>query len=667
MCARRADRGTVQPTVAVAVAVAALVLLGVVAGAVPGPEGTGTAAAADTGDAALSPGEVTITASGFDDGNVVLKRGDAVYLWHGDPARFAATIETGGSDGEGHYEACLRSRPADGEPREIACESLVLSGGSTTEVTFAIDSWEGAGTGPRTVEVVVAADTLDAEVAARAAHEVSVVRKEGDPDGDGATNEREVAVGTNLSVADTDEDGLVDGMELDTYGTDPHAADTDGDGLRDGREVDEAHTDPTRTDTDGDGLSDAREVEGTGTNPNRVDTDGDGLQDGREVRVHGTDPTVVDTDGDGLVDGREVRVHDTNPTAVDTDGDGLTDTHEVHGTGTDPNAADTDGDGLDDGREVHGTRTDPADADTDGDGIPDGREVDEYGTDPLVVDTDGDGLSDGREVNTFGTDPRSGDSDGDGVPDAAEVDAGPVPLWLSVHATTLAGAAAAALLVAVAWTSRRRWVPLVPERVRAAVREDPAVRNLRRALPTDRAGSARDAVGGVGRRVRSAVAAARAAAADPGSTAGIRQEADGGRTVGDAARGRDGAGGTGDGNDPAAGPSDASEADGAGSGSSMASPGDATGDGNATGTGAAAADPVLTPEEEVRSVLAENGGRLRQSEIVEITGWSKSKVSRTLSRMDDDGAVEKTSVGRGNVISLPGHTPEGARSPFESE
>ena len=30
-------------------------------------------------------------------------------------------------------------------------------------------------------------------------------------------------------------------------------------------------------------------------------------------------------------------------------------------------------------------------------------------------------------------------------------------------------------------------------------------------------------------------------------------------------------------------------------------------------------------------------------------------------------AVEKTSVGRGNVISLPGRTPEGARSPFDGE
>ncbi|MFC7095909.1 helix-turn-helix transcriptional regulator [Halobaculum marinum] len=602
-------------------------------------------------DVSLSAGEMTVTESGFADRNVVLERDGAVYLWADEPARFSMLLETGSGDGEGYYEACLRSRRADGTTREIACESLVLSGGSTTEVTFQVDSWTRDGTGPRTVEAVVTAETLDAEVAVNVSHDVVVIRKDADPDGDGASTRREVAAGTDFAVADTDGDGLLDGLELDTYGTDPLVADTDGDGLSDGREVEDTRTNPTGTDTDGDGLSDHREVTDTGTNPTAVDTDGDGLQDGREVRVHETDPTAVDTDGDGLVDGREVTVHDTNPLVADTDDDGLTDAHEIHGTLTNPNAVDTDGDGLQDGREVHETRTDPTDADTDGDGVPDGREVGEYDTDPLVVDTDGDGLRDGRELNAFGTDPLSADSDGDGVPDAREVESGPVPPWVSVHASLLAATLGPLVLGGVGWLTRDRWLPRVPDRVRTAVRDDPAVRNLAAAFPSNRVESVRDALAGVGRRIRSAAHAARVAAVDPGGEAVTPPEADGGRSV----------------------VTDPSDGGTTTDGATVASTPDddtrdaATANGSASAVDGAGADRVLTPEEEVTAVLSANGGRLKQSEIVERTGWSKSKVSRTLSRMDEAGEVEKTTIGRGNVISLPEHAPDGARSPFDDE
>ncbi|MFC7070665.1 binary toxin-like calcium binding domain-containing protein [Halobaculum lipolyticum] len=639
---QRTSGGPVGPTVIVVVA--SLALLGAVVGGVT---------AAGPGAASLATGEVTVADSGFADENVVLERDGAVYVWADEPARFSMTLETGGGDGEGYYEACLRSRTGDGSTREIACESLVLSGGTTTEVTFQVDSWTGAGPGPRTVEGVVTAETLDAEVAANVSQSVVVIRKDADPDGDGATTRREVAAGTDFAVADTDGDGLSDGLELDTYGTDPLVVDTDGDGLSDGREVEETRTNPTGTDTDGDGLSDSREVLNTSTSPTRVDTDGDGLQDGREVRVHQTDPTAVDTDGDGLVDGREVTVHDTNPLVADTDGDGLTDTHEIHGTGTNPNAADTDGDGLTDGEEVHDTRTDPTTADTDGDGVPDGREVGEYGTDPLVVDTDGDGLSDGRELNAFGTDPLSADSDGDGTPDAREVNSGPVPPWVAVYATPLAATLGPLLLGGVAYATRRLWLPRVPERLRRLVREDPAVQNLVAAFPSNRVERVRDAVGGVGRRVDEAARAARDAAVDPGSGSAAT-EADGGHSV-DAAESRDG--GATAAATTAAADGDSGEADGSA----------AAATGAETTADAVASDRVLTPAETVTSVLAANGGRLKQSEIVDRTGWSKSKVSRTLSRMDEDGAIEKTTIGRGNVISLPDHAPEGARSPFEDD
>ncbi|MDJ1431838.1 helix-turn-helix domain-containing protein [Halostagnicola sp. A-GB9-2] len=61
---------------------------------------------------------------------------------------------------------------------------------------------------------------------------------------------------------------------------------------------------------------------------------------------------------------------------------------------------------------------------------------------------------------------------------------------------------------------------------------------------------------------------------------------------------------------------------------------------------------LLSDEGQVVRLLVENHGRIRQHQIAEETGWSKSKVSRTLSKMHDSGTIEKTSLGRENVITL---------------
>lgn len=62
--------------------------------------------------------------------------------------------------------------------------------------------------------------------------------------------------------------------------------------------------------------------------------------------------------------------------------------------------------------------------------------------------------------------------------------------------------------------------------------------------------------------------------------------------------------------------------------------------------------PPLTDEDRVRKALAENGGRMRQSDIADRLDWSASKTSRVLSDMADDRQVEKLRVGRQNVIDL---------------
>ncbi len=115
---------------------------------------------------------------------------------------------------------------------------------------------------------------------------------------------RDLTPGERLeSVADSDDDGLSDFEETETYSTDPFAADTDGDGLSDGDEVLVYDTDPLVSDMDGDGLSDGDEVLTYGTDPTLVDTDGDGFSDRDEIFIRGTDPLQAALLGDVNCDG----------------------------------------------------------------------------------------------------------------------------------------------------------------------------------------------------------------------------------------------------------------------------------------------------------------------------------------------------------------------------
>lgn len=76
---------------------------------------------------------------------------------------------------------------------------------------------------------------------------------------------------------------------------------------------------------------------------------------------------------------------------------------------------------------------------------------------------------------------------------------------------------------------------------------------------------------------------------------------------------------------------------------------------------------LLSDEEHVVRLLEANGGQLGQSEIVALTPWSKSKVSRLLARMDDRDEVVKVSTGRNNVIFVPGEEPAGLKPPEKPE
>ena len=70
-------------------------------------------------------------------------------------------------------------------------------------------------------------------------------------------------------------------------------------------------------------------------------------------------------------------------------------------------------------------------------------------------------------------------------------------------------------------------------------------------------------------------------------------------------------------------------------------------------------ESILTREEYVCELLERNEDRMRQRQIVDATGWSKAKVSRVLTGLEDDGEIRKIQVGRENVIErTPGQTNE---------
>lgn len=65
-------------------------------------------------------------------------------------------------------------------------------------------------------------------------------------------------------------------------------------------------------------------------------------------------------------------------------------------------------------------------------------------------------------------------------------------------------------------------------------------------------------------------------------------------------------------------------------------------------------DPaLLSDEERVERLLHQNGGRMKQANIVKETGWSNAKVSQLLSTMDEEEQIDKLRIGRENLITLP--------------
>jgi len=246
--------------------------------------------------------------------------------------------------------------------------------------------------------------------------------------------------------ADYDDDGILDGNEVNVYGTSPINPDTDGDGLMDGLEVT---------------LSYPQDYYNDGENGTRdPDEEYDEYPDWEsDSNKHTSDADAKYNSGPGWVDVDTATF--TDPLNPDSDNDGLTDGEEdcgsgsnerngrydsLDGTETDPKNPDTDGDGVLDGDEGYFTSTWDADYDNDGfinardtdsdeDGIEDGVEdgVEEKDADPSTstspvdIDSDEDGIADGVEddngngmLDAGETDASNVDTDGDGILDGIE-------------------------------------------------------------------------------------------------------------------------------------------------------------------------------------------------------------------------------------------------------
>lgn len=74
-------------------------------------------------------------------------------------------------------------------------------------------------------------------------------------------------------------------------------------------------------------------------------------------------------------------------------------------------------------------------------------------------------------------------------------------------------------------------------------------------------------------------------------------------------------------------------------------------------------EDFMTDRERVRELVTENGGRMKQADIVDSVEWSKAKVSRLLADLESEDEITKLRLGRENLICLRGQEPPASQSP----
>ncbi|WP_257300327.1 hypothetical protein [Haloarchaeobius sp. FL176] len=310
-----------------------------------------------------------------------------------------------------------------------------------------------------------------------------------------------------------------------------------------------------------------------------------------------------DVDTDGLTNQREANMS-TSMFESDTDGDGISDGTELNSHDTDPALADTDDDGVPDGAEIN-RGTDPTDPDSDEDGLTDGAEL-SNSTDPLKPDTDDDGLDDGREV-ALGSDPLSPNTDDDGIDDRKEVALGLDPTKQDTDGDMLDDDTERAL----GTNPKSAWTPLF--------------------------------LGGGGITLLFVIGVV--LRRSEWSSGTVLDDGDTQFTLPDWVSNyvRD--------HEPDEPRAVSAESESAVATDREAIEEESTDDSSPD-------DRIWTDRDEVLALVQEHDGRLKQRDVVENTDWSESKVSRTLSAMEEDNQISRLEIGREKIVTLYDEEPD---------
>jgi len=157
------------------------------------------------------------------------------YLWKSEPYSLNVSFDTGTVR---NYDVCVTVNGSENVTNRQSCMIRTVPKNETITLGFDRGEWPKNATGEQRITVTLRDHFAPAKpVLARETVHATVISKTGDLDNDGLTNQRELQHHTNFTRADTDGDGLNDGVEVDTYHTNPRKADTNGDFLPDGFEI----------------------------------------------------------------------------------------------------------------------------------------------------------------------------------------------------------------------------------------------------------------------------------------------------------------------------------------------------------------------------------------------------------------------------------------------